>query len=107
MLSVCKAVFFEKVVDAGKKDAVGIDERVAIAENLLELLDGTKRAPNACREADKTDRRFSKLSGNFSMSMKYLSMPGTLPLYSGVTTMRPSAFRTASAKGWKDCGFSA
>ncbi len=37
-----------------------------------------------------------KLSGNLSMSMKYLKTPGKPPLYSGVTTTMPPAFEIAS-----------
>src|SRR5690242_21221218 len=55
----------------------------------------------------KQTGRCSKLSGNFSMSMKYFSTPGTLPLYSGVTTCSPADCKTASANGWNGFGFSA
>src|SRR5438093_8961106 len=55
----------------------------------------------------KQTGRLMKLSGNFNVSIKYFKTPGTLPLYSGVTTCRPDAWRMASANGAKDFGFSA
>ena len=62
--------------------------------------------PGFANRQSHTGRR-SKLSGNFSISMKYFNTPGTLPLYSGVTTCSPSDCRMASANGLKDLGFSA
>ena len=86
---------------------VGINERVAIPEDLLELLDRTQRAPLSRRHADETHGPRSKLSGNFSMSMKYFKTPGMPPLYSGVTDTRPLASSTACAKGVKLAGLAA
>src|SRR2546427_8225107 len=50
--------------------------------------------------------RLMKLSGNFSISMKYFSTPGTLPLYSGETTCKPAERKIASEKGSNDFGLS-
>src|SRR6266478_4846781 len=55
----------------------------------------------------KLTGRFSKLSGNLSMSMKYFRTPGMPPLYSGVTTTSPEDLTMASAKGRNDAGVSA
>jgi len=90
-----------------QENARGKNVRVAIAENGLKLFDRPQRAPNARRQPGEADRFCSKLSGNFSMSMKYFNTPGTLPLYSGVTTCSPADCNTASAKGRNDFGFSA
>src|SRR6185436_9347642 len=58
----------------------------------------------ADKPVKQTGRR-SKLSGNLSISIKYFSTPGTLPLYSGVMTCNPTACNTPSENGRKDFGF--
>jgi hypothetical protein len=37
--------------------------------------------------------------------MKYFNTPGIPPLYSGVTTCKPSDCKIAPANGWNDFGF--
>ena len=54
-----------------------------------------KFIPLPAASPTKQTVRCSKLSGNGSISMKYFRMPGTPPLYSGVTTTKPSAARMA------------
>ena len=48
-------VFIEQTVDLRQENALRINERVAITENRLDLLDGPQRAPNARRHARKTN----------------------------------------------------
>ena len=50
------AIGIEEAGNLGNEDAIGINKGVAVAKNMLELLHGTKRAPDAGREADETNR---------------------------------------------------
>ena len=50
---------------------------------------------------------WSRLSGNFKISMKSFRIPGTPSLSSGVTTGSPAHSKTALAKGLNTAGVSA
>ena len=97
----------EQIVDLGQKHALRKNVGVTIAEDGLKLFDGCSAPQMPAAKPVKQTGRCSKLSGNFSMSIKYFSTPGTLPLYSGVMTCRPDDCRTALEKGSNDLGFSA
>src|SRR2546425_6869179 len=50
------AVGVEQVVDRGEEHAIRINERIAVNEDGLELLNGTQGAPHPCRQANKAHR---------------------------------------------------
>src|SRR5439155_17979885 len=50
------AVGVEQVVDRGQEHAIRINERIAVNEDGLELLNRTQGAPHSCRQANKAHR---------------------------------------------------
>src|ERR1700722_2586122 len=59
------ALIIQETVDARHKDPDGIDEGIAIAKNLLELLNGPECAPDTGGKADKTHRALFEAVGKF------------------------------------------
>lgn len=55
----------EEAIDAGHEDAFGVDEAVAVAEDLLELFDGAEGAPHAFGDADEADGTPFEAGGEF------------------------------------------